>query len=144
VSTGVARVVCRQKTESTRAGRLIQEIIRQFPQALVLQNDKGCIPLHEFLKRPYWRHCISTHHLLSDKNDPMWNTSGVEQRLIQNKKGFTALHLALMYSKNLSEGDLDALIDEQKEVLCMPSVKGLITVTKKAKALFPATVNEVH
>jgi len=74
----------------------------------------------------------------------MRNTSGVEQRLIQNKKGFTALHLALMYSKNLSEGDLDALIDEQKEVLCMPSVKGLITVTKKAKALFPATVNEVH
>ena len=118
--------ICRQKTESTRAGRLIREIVKRYPQALFSQNDKGCTPLHEFLKRPYWRHCISTHHLLSDKNDPMRSTAGVEQRLIQNKKGFTALHLALMYSKNLSVGDLNDLVDERKEVLCMPSVEGLI------------------
>jgi len=107
--------------------RVLDEIIEQYPQALLSQNRKGCTPLHEWFKHQALR-VVSrfNNRLLVAKDSELRSTLGVEQRLIQNRKGLTPLHLMLMYAKDKDAVRIEALIDNNKKVLLSSSAKGFI------------------
>jgi len=46
--------ICTQNTPRRRARRLIREMVRMYPLALVSRNTKGNTPLHELPKQREW------------------------------------------------------------------------------------------
>jgi len=111
--------ICTQNTPCHRARRLICDMVRMFPLALVSRNNTGNTPLHELLKQPEWWDKVKPSDLLAPKDSMMCSEDGLEQRLCQNAKyNNTVLMLALKHLFKV-DTDIGRFIDSQGGVLLL-------------------------